>query len=110
MSHLKQFRFLLVLGVAMFAGCSTLTELRSDLADKIFGREPPNPPAVLEEITPTHTAKIDWSGSAGKTERYDYTPVLDSSAVYAVNAAGEITKLDIANGRQVCLLYTSRCV
>lgn len=85
----------------MLAGCSTLTELRSDLADKIFGREPPNPPAVLEEITPTHTAKIDWSGSAGKTERYDYTPVLDSSAVYAVNAAGEITKLDIANGRQV---------
>ncbi len=85
----------------MLAGCSTLTELRSDLADKIFGREPPNPPAVLEEITPTHTAKIDWSGSAGKTERYDYTPALDSSAVYAVNAAGEITKLDIANGRQV---------
>ena len=101
MSILKQFRFFLIFGFALLAGCSTLTELRSDLSDKIFGREPPNPPAVLEEIAPTHTAKIDWSGSAGKTERYDYTPALDSSAVYAANAAGEITKLDIANGRQL---------
>ena len=101
MNLLTQFRFFLIFGLALLAGCSTLTELRSDLADKVFGREPPNPPAVLEEIKPTHTAKIDWSGNAGKTERYDYTPALDSSAVYAANAAGEITKLDIANGRQL---------
>lgn len=101
MNFLTQFRFFLIFGFALLAGCSTLTELRSDLADKVFGREPPNPPAVLEEITPTYTAKIDWSGNVGKTERYDYTPALDSSAVYAANAAGEITKLDIANGRQL---------
>jgi outer membrane protein assembly factor BamB len=56
---------------------------------------------VLEEIKPTYTAKIDWSSNAGKTERYDYTPALDSSAVYASNAAGEILKLDATNGRQV---------
>ncbi len=101
MNFLTQFRFSLIFGFALLAGCSTLTELRSDLADKVFGREPPNPPAVLEEITPTYTAKIDWSGNVGKTERYDYTPALDSSTVYAANAAGEIAKLDIANGRQV---------
>ena len=94
-------RFFVILGLVGLAGCSTLTELRSDLSDKIFGREPPNPPAVLEEIKPTYTAKIDWSSSAGKTERYDYTPALDSSAVYATNAAGEILKLDATNGRQV---------
>lgn len=97
----KQFRFFLILGFAILAGCSTLTELRSDLADKVFGREPPNPPAVLEEIKPTYTAKIDWSSNAGKTERYDYTPALDSSAVYATNANGEIIKLDVSNGRQL---------
>ena len=97
----NQARFFVAIGLVALAGCSTLTEFRSDMADKIFGREPPNPPAVLEEIKPTYTAKIDWSSNAGKTEKYDYTPALDSSAVYASNAAGEILKLDVSNGRQV---------
>jgi outer membrane protein assembly factor BamB len=82
------------------AGCETLTELRQDFADKVFGREPPNPPAALQEFQPTYNAKIEWSANIGKTERYDYTPALDSSAVYASNAAGEILKLDASNGRQ----------
>ena len=94
-------RLFIVLGFTALAGCSTLTELRSDLADKVFGREPPNPPAVLEEFKPSYTAKIDWSSNAGKTEKYDYTPAIDSSAVYATNIAGEILKLDAANGRQI---------
>ncbi len=101
MIFLKQFRYFLIFGLLTLAGCSTLTELRSDLADKVFGREPPNPPAVLEDIKATYTAKIDWSSNAGKTERYDYTPALDSSAVYATNAVGEIIKFDISNGRQL---------
>jgi outer membrane protein assembly factor BamB len=94
-------RLLIVFAFAVLAGCSTLTELRSEMADKIFGREPPNPPAALEEIKPTYTAKIDWSSNVGKTDKYDYTPALESSAVYATNATGEILKLDAANGRQV---------
>ena len=94
-------RFIITLGFAGLAACSTLTELRSDMVDKIFGREPPNPPATLEEIKPTYTAKIVWSGNAGKTERYDYTPALDSSAVYASNVAGEIIKFDVSTGRQL---------
>ena len=91
----------IILGLTALAGCSTLTELRSDLADKVFGREPPNPPALLEEIKPTYMAKIVWSSNAGKTEKYDYTPALDSNAVYATNATGEILKLDVSNGRQI---------
>jgi outer membrane protein assembly factor BamB len=94
-------RFFVIIGFATLAACSTLTELRSDMADKIFGREPPNPPAVLEEIKPTYIAKIDWSSNAGKTEKYDYTPALDSGAIYASNAAGELLKLDATNGRQI---------
>ena len=87
-----------LLGVA---GCSTFTELRQDFADKVFGREPPNPPAELEAIQPTHIAKIDWSSNAGKTDQFDYTPALDASSAYVANAEGEITKLDSANGRQL---------
>ena len=98
---IKYLRLPLIFLLLALAGCETLTSLRQDFADKVFGREPPNPPATLQEFKPTYTAKIDWSSSIGKTERYDYTPALDSSAVYANNAAGEIIKLDVSNGRQV---------
>ena len=81
--------------------CSTLTELRQDFTDKLFGREPPNLPAELEEFSPSIAAKIDWSFNAGKTDQYDYTPALDSSAVYAANTAGEISKIDLTTGRQL---------
>lgn len=100
MNIYKNFRFVLVFALIALAGCETLTELRQDFADKVFGREPPNPPAALVEFQPSYSAKIDWSANIGKTERYDYTPALDSSAVYASNAAGEILKLDATNGRQ----------
>lgn len=106
MNLFKYLRLLLVpvfilVSVLTLTGCETLTSLRQDFADKVFGREPPNPPAALQEFKPTYTAKIDWSSNVGKTERYDYTPALDSSAVYANNAAGEIIKLDATNGRQI---------
>jgi outer membrane protein assembly factor BamB len=94
-------RVLLVVGFVALSGCSSLTELRQDFADKVFGREPPNPPAELEDINPTYNTKIDWSSSAGKTDKYDYTPASDSSAVYVANAEGELAKLDAANGRQL---------
>ena len=101
MNFLKHSRFVVLLALLALAGCETLTSLRQDFADTVFGREPPNPPAALAEIKPSYIAKIDWSSNIGKTERYDYTPALDSSAVYANNATGEIVKLDATNGRQV---------
>ena len=85
----------------LLAACSTFTELRQDLADKVFGREPPNPPAELQDIKPSYNAKIDWSSNAGKTEKYDYTPATDSGAVYSANAAGELSKVDSADGHQI---------
>jgi outer membrane protein assembly factor BamB len=91
---------LIVYCVLHLAGCSAVTELKSDIADTIFGREPPNPPAELEEIQASYTAKIDWSSNVGKTEEYDYTPAKDADAIYTANATGEITKLDAPNGKQ----------
>ncbi len=97
----KLLRTSLLASLLFLAGCSTVTELTSDLKDKVMGKEPPNPPAVLEEIKQTHTAKVDWSSQIGATNRYDYTPVLDGSAVYAANAAGELLKLEASTGKQL---------
>jgi outer membrane protein assembly factor BamB len=81
--------------------CSALTELRYDMADKLFGAEPPNPPAELEEIKASYTAKIDWSVSLGETARYDYTPALETSFVYGANTEGDVIKLDAINGKEL---------
>ena len=95
------FRIGLIAALCLLAACSTVTELGSDLKDKLMGKEPPNPPAALQEIKPTYTAKIGWSSQIGATGSYDYTPVLDGGAIYAASATGELLKLDATNGRQI---------
>jgi outer membrane protein assembly factor BamB len=99
MNH-KILKWCLVSSAVFLVGCSTLTELRQDMADRVFGREPPNPPAALVEFTASQTAKLDWSSQTGDTGRYDYTPALEAGFVYATNAKGELTKLDAESGRQ----------
>ena len=85
----------------LLASCSFLTELRLDMADRLFGREPPNPPAELTEITPTLSVKLNWSTQVGETDRYDFTPAVEAGAVYVANAEGELTKWDVESGRQI---------
>ena len=94
------YRGFIVACLLLLAGCSTFTELTSDLKDKVLGKDPPNPPAALEEIKPTYNAKVDWSSQIGDTGTYDFTPVLEAGMVYAANSKGELVKLDATNGRQ----------
>lgn len=94
-------QYSLIACLTLLSACSALTEFRSDLADKVFGREPANPPAELEEFKATYVAKVDWSANVGNTDKYDYTPAKDSDGVYAANTKGELTKLDAASGREV---------
>ncbi|HSR02229.1 MAG TPA: outer membrane protein assembly factor BamB [Methylophilaceae bacterium] len=101
MLNRKLIRSCLLASVLLLAGCSFLTELRLDMADRLFGREPPNPPAELKEITPTLSVKLNWSTQVGKTARYDYSPAVEAGAVYAANAEGELAKWDIESGRQI---------
>ncbi len=101
MLNRKLIRSCLLASVLLLAGCSFLTELRLDMADRLFGREPPNPPAELKEITSTLKVKLNWSTQVGKTARYDYTPAVEAGAVYAANAEGELAKWDIESGRQI---------
>lgn len=91
----------LVATVILLTACSSLSELQTNITERVFGREPTNPPAELEEFKPTYTAKIDWSNNIGDTGKYDYTPAKDSDAVYAANTDGELTKLDAASGKEL---------
>ncbi len=94
-------KFTIVFSLLLLVGCSALTELRLDMADKIYGREGPNQPAELEEIDAKFNAKIDWSKQLGRTEKYDYLPVVEAGAVYSANAKGDLYKIDVTTGQEV---------
>jgi outer membrane protein assembly factor BamB len=91
----------LAVSLLLLASCSTLTEFRADMADKMFGAEPANPPAELKQITASYQANIDWSVKLGETDKYDYTPAVNAGFVYSVNTEGEVLKLDLATGKQL---------
>jgi outer membrane protein assembly factor BamB len=100
----------LILSVLLLTGCSTLTELRLDMTDKLFGRELLDIPAELPVITETNKVKLNWSNALGNTGEYDYTPVLNAGFVYAANAKGELTKLNADNGKQEWRIETEEPV
>lgn len=93
-------KLLLVLSLCLMSACSSITDLKSTLSEKMFGREPVNPPAELSEIKPTISTKIDWSTRLGKTGRYDLDPVMGAGYVYAADAEGELVKVDATTGKQ----------
>jgi outer membrane protein assembly factor BamB len=97
----KMIKAAIALSFLVLTSCSALTEFRSDMADKLFGAEPANPPAVLKEIKSSYMAKIDWSVKLGSTEKYDYTPAVNEGFVYGANTEGEVTKIDIASGKAI---------
>lgn len=96
--------------VLLLAGCSAITELRLDLADKVFGREPVNAPSELKDIVPTQKVKLDWSRQLGKTASYDFTPVLEAGYVFAANAKGDIAQFDAKNGQQLWLVNAEETI
>lgn len=95
------FRLLSILALALLAGCSSLTDLKTDVSERLFGAEPKDPPMTLADFKQTASAQLLWSASAGEAEEYNFTPALDGNAVFAASAKGEITRLDAATGKQV---------
>ena len=89
-----------LLGALVLGGCTSLTDMKADISERMFGREPANPPAELVEFKPTAQPKIVWSTHLGAAGDYDFTPAAESGAVYAASAAGDIVKIDAINGRQ----------
>lgn len=84
----------------LLSACSTITEMKSDLSDKIFGRESAEAPEPLAEIKQTVMTKVLWQAKIGTAEDSEFTPVVEAGYAYAASAAGELLKLDASNGSQ----------
>ncbi|HSI23667.1 MAG TPA: outer membrane protein assembly factor BamB [Methylophilaceae bacterium] len=94
-------RYLTILAFALLAGCSSLTDLKTDISERMFGPEVKEPPMPLADFKQKATAKLLWSASVGEAEGYIYTPAIDAGSVFAANTKGEIIRVDAVTGKQV---------
>ena len=92
---------LLALFALALSACSSLTDLKNDMSERMFGRELAELPQALAEFKPTMTPKIVWQANMGESQEYDFTPAVDAGMVYAASATGDIAKIDAASGKEV---------
>lgn len=106
-NYMKKLLSLFVLSsLLMLAACSSITELKSDLSDKVFGREVADAPEPLAEIKETATSKVLWQAKVGAAGDSDFIPVVEAGYAYAASADGELLKLDASNGSQLWRVNT----
>ena len=88
-----------LLGLLLLAGCSSVTDLKRDITEQMFGKEVTDPPTELKEIKTTADAKLLWQASVGAAADYDFMPAVDGKAIYAASQGGDVTKLDAETGK-----------
>ncbi|MGB2833478.1 MAG: outer membrane protein assembly factor BamB [Methylotenera sp.] len=89
-----------MMGLLSLTACSTLTDLKTDISDKVFGRESADAPDPLVEIKETASSKLVWQAKVGAAEDFEFSPVIEAGFAYAAGAAGDIVKLDVVTGKQ----------
>lgn len=99
--HLNYQKIVISSLLLLLAGCSSISDLKTDISESLFGRDAVDAPSELSEIKPTIQPKVLWKASVGDTEDFDFVPVTDNGAVYAASASGDIVKLSAADGKQL---------
>src|SRR5690606_4038311 len=84
----RTMRGVLVLGVALLAGCSLFSR-----ADKRYE------PAPLVQFAPEVKAGVRWHVNVGKNAGIGFAPVVVGDAVYAAAEDGSVVKIDLSSGR-----------
>lgn len=97
---------LAIASLLVVTACSTISDLKTDMSDKIFGRVSADAPDPLAEIKETVTSKVLWQAKIGATEDYEFSPAVEAGYAYAASASGEVVKLDATNGSQVWRVNT----
>jgi outer membrane protein assembly factor BamB len=85
----------------LFTACTSVTDLKADVTERLFGREMTDPPEPLAEIKPTAEAKLLWQAKLSPAGRYEFSPVVEAGYAYAASADGTVVKLDVTNGNEL---------
>ena len=89
----------LILAVSLSA-CSSLTDLKTDFSERLFGRESYEVPSELDDIKTTVQAKVLWNTHLKSLEDDDFIPAVDNGFVYATASKGELVKISAASGKE----------
>jgi len=90
-----------LLAALLLAACSTLSDLKTDVSERMFGPGPSDPPMELASFKPSTTATVLWHVKVAESKVYEFTPALDGAAIFAAGEDGEIVRLDSPGGKQV---------
>jgi outer membrane protein assembly factor BamB len=85
----------------LFTACTSVTDLKADVSERLFGREMTDPPEPLAEIKPSAETKLLWQAKLSPAGRYEFSPVVEAGYAYAASADGEVVKFDVTNGSQL---------
>lgn len=63
-------------------------------------------PASLTNFAPTLQAKVAWKADVGRSPKFEFgvgqfSPAVSGDAIYAASAAGAVSKINFADGRQL---------
>lgn len=94
-------RILAVAVLAMLAGCSSITDTKNDLSERMFGRDTAENATPLKDIKTTADTRILWQAKVGASPDYDFTAAADGKSIYVASEDGDITCLDAPTGKQV---------
>lgn len=96
-------RLISLLVAASFAisGCTSLTDLKTDISERVFGRDEADPPAELVNFKATLKPTIVWTAKLGESALADFIPAAADGFVYAASGNGDIAKVDALKGKQV---------
>lgn len=97
---------LVLITLLVTSACTSISDLKRDVSERIFGAEPANPPEALEEIKETASTKILWQVKIGEAGNFDLAPVVDAGFAYVASAEGDLAKYDVNSGAQVWHLDT----
>lgn len=90
-----------VAGVLLLTSCSTMSDIKTTISDRVFGEEPVNAPEPLTEFKATINTQLLWQAKIGESQDFDFTPAVDAGYVYAASADGSLVKLNAINGQSV---------
>ena len=93
-------KLVVLLSLISLSACTTITDLRDDMSERLFGRESNETPSELNDIKTTAQVKVLWSTHLGDSFDADFTAASDNGFVYVASANGEIAKLNVVDGKQ----------
>ena len=97
---MRLLKLVVLLSLISLSACTTITDLRDDMSERLFGRESNETPSELNDIKTTAQVKVLWSTHLGDSFDADFTAASDNGFIYVASANGEIAKLSVVDGKQ----------